>query len=227
MGLVVTHKFIINGNVHIARVLRVGSHIDLSFELLTLRNHQNVIQIKYGLFPVSIISIRTSRKPNTFVALRENNVKKSNKSMQIVISHHLKLKLGFKFQVFNFNGMTIDFENVLDIRNHCLGINNINKRLLNCSFLDTTHIKSPHIFPPVDFLVLVVSIFNCTDFQIRFIREHDPIISQPLITSKKNTLKHVLIDQKVTHPLADNNINFVNWQINLFDLALDELNSFI
>ena len=59
-----------------------------------LRNHKNIIKIKHCLLPVSVISIRTSRKPHALVALGENNIKKGDKSMKIVVSAHFQLELG-------------------------------------------------------------------------------------------------------------------------------------
>ncbi len=44
---------------------------------------------------------------------------------------------------------------------------------------------------------------------------------QPLVASIDDSLKHVLVQEEIAHPLGNDDVNLVHWKLDLLDLSLD------
>lgn len=71
-------------------------------------------------------------------------------------------------------------------------------------------------------LVLVLSIFDTGHEDRSLVRENQSIWRQILITSIQDGVKHGLVEQEITHPLRDYNVDFWEWQHHFFHFSLQE-----
>lgn len=78
-------------------------------------------------------------------------------------------------------------------------------------------------FPPrtVDLLVLVLSIFNSSNVDASLVGKDDAAGNEPLVASKNDRVQHGLVEEEIPHPLAHDDVDLLNRELNLLDLALD------
>lgn len=80
-------------------------------------------------------------------------------------------------------------------------------------------------FRTVDLLVLVISIFNSSNVDAGLVGKDDTSGCEPLVASENDRVQHGLIEEEIAHPLAHNDVNLLNGELDLFDLALDALDT--
>ena len=54
------------------------------------------------------------------------------------------------------------------------------------------------------------------------VREYETIGLEVLVTSNKNSVQHGLVEEEVAHPFRDNDIEFLDRELDFLELALDK-----
>ena len=209
-------------DIEISGVLVVSSDINRSFEGIVVVDNGVVIEVKDSLLPVGILSTRTGREGNLTVGTGELDVEVSKEGMAILILLKLNLKLGVKVKLFLGDGENIDIEDLARVGDHLFRVTNINKRLHESKLLDTSHIKSIHVVPEVNLILAVLGILDTADEDLSLIGEDETVLHKPLVSGVEDSVEHRLVEEEVTHPLGDDDVNLVDGEGDVLDLAADE-----
>lgn len=215
---------VLDGNVQVAVVDAVGLAGQAALDDVSGGGNQIVLQIEHSLLPVGVTISRTSGEEDRLVAGREGDVKVAEEGMDVVRTGHLKLELGIKGQVFLGDRLDVDLLEDARSRAHRLTLDNINERLMDGNLFDGLHVEPVNIVPEVDLLLLILGILDTNQEHGGFVREDQALRSQVAITSVQDGVQHGLIQQKVAHPLTDDDVNRVNRQLHLLHLTLQQDN---
>lgn len=71
-------------------------------------------------------------------------------------------------------------------------------------------------------LILVVTVLNGSNVHGGLVGEDETAGGKVLVTGNEDSVQHGLVQQEVTHPLGDDNVNVLNGQDNLLHLSLDQ-----
>lgn len=115
----------------------------------------------------------------------------------------------------------IEVKNFAGIGHKHVGVDNVNKGFLHNGGSQAGHVDSIDIVPKALLLVLVLAVLDGSDEDLGTIWEHLASFVEVLVASPKHTIKHRLIKQEVTHPLRDNDVDFLNGEHNFLHLALE------
>lgn len=69
-------------------------------------------------------------------------------------------------------------------------------------------------------LFLVVTVLDAGHEDGGFVRKDQTSRGQVTVSSKQDGVKHALVQKEVAHPLGDDDINFVERQLDLFHFTL-------
>lgn len=81
--------------------------------------------------------------------------------MNEVVAPDGQMESALKCKVSLFDRIQIDILDQERIGDDLLGINDVDQRLGNSHFSNNSHVESVNFIPPVDLLVLVLSVFDC------------------------------------------------------------------
>jgi len=178
---------------------------------------------------MGIPGLRSCRETSSLVAFCEFDVEVADESLDVVVSSALQVEGRAEGEVLYLNGVHVKFLDETSICDNLLGVYNINQRLADGCLADAAHVESIDLVPPVDFLVLVCAVLNATDVQCGAVRHDHTARSQPLITSKQNSVQHGLIQQAVAHPFTDNDVHLIDAlrEFYLLNFALNDLNDVV
>lgn len=82
----------------------------------------------------------------------------------------------------------------------------------------------------MDLVLLVLTILDSTDVETSLVREQHSIRSQPSIAGDEHSVEHRLVEQAVSHPLGNDDIDLLNasWQlVNVLYLRLNHLDDVV
>lgn len=127
--------------------------------------------------------------------------------MSEIVSLQLEIERCGEFQIRLLHLVKINLLYQIGVGYDLPGINYIYKRFHNGNLSNTAHIKTIDIIPPVDFLVLVLTVFNGADIQSSTIWEHHSIGLQKLVSSIQDCIQHGLVEQTISHPFGNDDVN--------------------
>lgn len=90
------------------------------------------------------------------------------------------------------------------------------------------HPASPHpVSSPgpeltVDLVVFVLPVLDGRHVQRGSIWEDEAIGCQPLVSGIEHSVEHRLVEEAVAHPLADDDVHLLHWELHLLHLPLDD-----
>lgn len=199
-------------------------HSECAVDFFALLRGDIVIQIEYCLLPMCIRSVRRCCKAHSFVTFGKVNREIGGESLNEIISFDSQMEAAGEGQVRLCYCIQINLLDHTRISYDLLRINHINERLTDGDFTNLRHVKAINIVPPVNLIVLVLSIFNRCHEETTAIRIQDAIGFKPLIASEKNCIQHWLVEKAVAHPFRYYNVDLFDairkW--NLFDFTLNQ-----
>lgn len=75
-----------------------------------------------------------------------------------------------------------------------------------------------------DLLVFIIAVFDSSHENRSFVWEDEAIRNEIFVPSIKDSIQHRLIEQEISHPLRDYDIDLWERQFNLFHFALEKSN---
>ena len=132
----------------------------------------------------------------------------------------------FKGNVFFLYGLDINLLDKTLIADHLVPVHDIHDWFRQCNLPDSRHVEPIHIVPPVDLVVLVLSVLDGGDVERGSVREHQTSRFEPLVPGEEDGVKHGLVEEAVSHPLGDDDVHLLNavWQSYLLNFSANNLN---
>mmetsp|Transcript_4058 Transcript_4058/g.6262 ORF Transcript_4058/g.6262 Transcript_4058/m.6262 type:complete len:229 (-) Transcript_4058:512-1198(-) len=217
-------KFIVKRDIKVAWVLLIGRHVDLPKDRLALVHDQSVVQIKHCLLPMCVAEFGTSREMDRFMGLSKRDVEVTNDGVDVVIPYSGEAEGGGECQVCQGDCHHVDVLYWTGLGHHSLLIYEVDQGLHHGHLFHTAHVEPPHVVPEVDFLSLVVTVFDCNQVQGSFVGKDFAIGSHPLVPGEDHSVQHRLVQQKIAHPLRYNNIHLWYRKLHLLHFAFYKRN---
>merc|ERR1712086_355180 len=120
--------------------------------------------------------------------------------------------------------LDVDLLNEAGVGDHLIPVDTVHQWFCEGNFSDAGHVESVDIVPPGNHVILVLPVFNPAHVQSCFVWEHEPTLSQPLVSGVEHCVQHGLVEQAVAHPLRDDDVHLLNAsrQLDLLNLAPDD-----
>ena len=117
---------------------------------------------------------------NSLVAVGELDVEKGYERLHIVVATDLQVEGSLKGNLLFFQGLDVDLLHQAVVAHHLVPVHHIHQGFSEGNLPDCRHVEAIDIVPPVDLVVLVLSVFDGADVKGRFVGEHEATRSQPL-----------------------------------------------
>ncbi|GMS77916.1 hypothetical protein PENTCL1PPCAC_91, partial [Pristionchus entomophagus] len=212
--------------VQVALVSCVRRTCEDSLELFTLFDSEGILQIEDGLLPVGILAVRSGGESCPLVALGELDGEVSDERLYVVVAVHAENKFRSPGEVGDLDGVEIDLLHAVVSGYDLVVVHNIDEGLSNCDLADRRHVETVDVVPPVDLILLVLSVLDGGDEQLGLVGEEQTVGCQPLVASVEDSVEHRLVEEAVSHPLRDDDVNLNDFErqlLNVFNLALNNL----
>merc|ERR550539_64003 len=206
-------------DIQVPHVPLIGRETEDSRELLALGAGEVVLQVEHGLLPVGVGSLRGRGEANPLVAVGELDIEEGHQGLNVVISSNLKAEGGLERNLFLPDGLDVDLSNEAVVGNHLISVHRIHDGLGESDLPDGGHIEPVDVIPPVDLVLLVLSVLDGGDVEGGLVGEHQTSGLQPLVPGEQDGVQHGLIEQAVAHPLGDDDVNLL-YSIRQTDLLL-------
>ena len=79
----------------------------------------------------------------------------------------------------------------------------------------------------VDLLLLVLLVLDRGEVYRRRVRKQHAARGEVLVAREQHRVQHGLVQEEIAHPLADDDVELLQRQLNLLKLALDERNDYV
>ena len=119
-------------------------------------------------------------------------------SNEAVVGHHLISKKNLWFCSFYLPNLVC-----------IIPVHRINDGLCESDLPDGGHIEPVDVIPPVDLVLLVLSVLDGSDVEGGLVREHQTSGLQPLVPGEQDGVQHGLVKQAVAHPLGDDDVHLL------------------
>mmetsp|Transcript_5695 Transcript_5695/g.14416 ORF Transcript_5695/g.14416 Transcript_5695/m.14416 type:complete len:411 (-) Transcript_5695:111-1343(-) len=219
-GAVLAAKGVLDLDVQVARVVVVGPCGDCPAEPLALADSDGLLQVEHRLLPVGRAAAWRGGKAALLVARAKIDVKVDNKRMDVVVAGALELEGRREGAVVLHHLGDVKALELARLGDHLLLLHTVHQRLAHRNLPDARHVKAVHVAPEVDLLLLVLRVLDCHDRHGGRVREHEAARREPLVAGIQHGIKHGLVQQKVAHPLADNDVHLVHRQLRVLQLLV-------
>ena len=214
---------ILNGNVQVTMILGIRTTRQRPTNNVPSLAAQILGQVKDGLFPVRRLVEGTGPESDHPIAPKLN-IKVRQQSVAVIGPVHFDAERDDKGQILLFDRANVDgLEDTL-VLNDALGRHNIDQWLVQSQRLDTAHVEAVHVVPVVNLLFLVLGVLDGRNQHGCLIGKDSSPGDQVAITSVQHRIQHRLVNQKVSHPLGDDNVDLRNGQLDFLHLPLQQDN---
>jgi len=93
-------RLVINDDIQIPRVLSIRCDRDSTLNVIILVQSNHIVQIKNGLFPMSVLRVRSGRERDGFVTCSESTIEPTEECVDVVVSSCRQFKVGNEFELF-------------------------------------------------------------------------------------------------------------------------------
>lgn len=171
--------------------------------------------------------MRASGEADGFVASSEVDVEPSDQCMDEVISAAVKCEWRGEGQISGRACVEIEGEDRGGVGHNRFDFNGVNKRLCKRGMLKRRVVKSVDVVPDYielavvffikvgrhtsDLLILVLAILNSSHENCSLVRENQAIGSKIFVSGIQDGVKHGLIEQEISHPLRDYDVDLREW----------------
>eukprot|EP00128_Syssomonas_multiformis_P011372 Colp12_sorted_trinity150504_noHs@31065 len=215
-------EVVTNVEVKVARVDLVGLARELACYRLALANSENILNVEDCLLPVGVGELGTCREIHALVRLGKGDVEIHHPRMNVIIAVGSDLERHFEGKILLLNGQDINVLQGSSSRHNLILFHGVDEGLRDSQVLYDTHVKTINTVPPVDLVFFVVGVFDGTQVHGCFIRIDETTRVQPLIPCEQDCVEHRFVQKGIAHPLADDDINFLNWEGNFLNFPSDE-----
>lgn len=194
--------------------------------------------------------MRTSAESDRFMAGSEIDIEPCNKSVDEIVTTNIKLEWRGESEIFLGACVEIEGKNCGRVGNDSLNLDGVDERFGESGSLERRIIEAINVVPDFytlvcvhsrkcspcenlppqekqltsNLLILIFSILNTSHEDSSLIWENQTIWRKVLVSSVENGIQHGFIEQEVTHPFRDDDVNFWEWKYNLLHLSLKQCN---
>ena len=151
----------------------------------------------------------------------EFNFEVSHNSVQVVSLGRCESVPGRELQVLSPDVLYINVVEQTVSGHDGLGLDDVNNGLRDDSGPDDAHVDAVDVLPELEFLLFVVRVLDAHKVHFGPVGEHEAVRLEPLVPCVEDSVEHAFVEQEVTHPLGDNDVDLVHRQVDLLDLAFD------
>lgn len=145
--LVLALEVVVNLNIEITAVLRVGLDAQDAVDLLALLDGEDVLQVENRLLPVGVLSVGTSREADRLVASSEVNVKPGNQGVDVVVTLDGKLEVGSECQVSSGASVEVQVQDSNWVGDNSLDLDGVDQRLRQSSLFQRGVVETIDVVP--------------------------------------------------------------------------------
>ena len=181
-----------------------------------------LIYVYFDLFPVSILMFRRCRESNPLVTMAELYCEVCHQGVEIVVPFEGQVEGAAEGDVLLLDCLDVNLLDQTVGGHQTLVVHAVHQGLRHGHLPDAGHVEAVDVVPPVDLVVLVLSVLDTADVEVGSVREHEAALSQPLVPGEEDGVQHGLVEQAVAHPLGDDDVNLGHGQLDLLHLAPDD-----
>mmetsp|Transcript_10114 Transcript_10114/g.27556 ORF Transcript_10114/g.27556 Transcript_10114/m.27556 type:complete len:306 (-) Transcript_10114:107-1024(-) len=189
---------------------------------VTRVDRKDIREIQDRLLPMGCLVLGRRAKADGLVAVSEKHVKKDHQSVHKVFPQYGYLEGGVEGRVLLFHLLDIERRDERLVAANLVRIHDVHQRLRQCRPPDAVHVEAIHVAPPVNLIVPVLCVLNRHRPQRAFVRKYQTSRFQPLVPRVDDRVQHALVQQKVAHPLGDDDVHAPLGQLHLLNLSLDD-----
>jgi hypothetical protein len=145
--LILALEVVVNLNIEITAVLRVGLDAQDAVDLLALLDGEDVLQVENRLLPVGVLGVGTSREADRLVASSEVNVKPGNQGVDVVVTLDGKLEVGSECQVSSGASVEVQVQDSNWVGNNSLNLDSVDQRLRQSSLFQRRVVETIDVVP--------------------------------------------------------------------------------
>ena len=173
---------------------------------------------------MSVLVIRGGGEPDPLVTVGELYREESHQRVEVVVPLKKETEVAAEGDFFLLHSLNINFLDQAVVGHHTLVVDAVHQRFGDGDLPDAGHVESVHVIPPGDLVVLVLPVLDTGNVQGGLIREHESSFHQPLVPGIEDGIQHGLVEQTITHPLGDDDVNLGHRQLDLLHLSTDDCN---
>jgi len=207
--------------IEIPLVSRVGDHLEVTGHLFALLGGDVVLEVEHGLFPVGVGRFGRRGEAHALVAFRELDVEEGHQSLNVVVSLDCEGEGRVEGDVVFGASLDIDLFEETRVGHHLVAVDDVHQRFLESIVFDAGHVEAVDVVPPVDLVVLVLSVLDGRDVEGGAVGEHEAVGGQPLVSGVENGVQHGLVEEAVAHPLGDDDVDLFHGQFDVLHFAAD------
>lgn len=234
-------KLVLQLDVQISLVLVIRRIFDHALDDLAFLHSDDFPQVEHSLLPVRVLSMRACREANRLVACGEVDVEPRDEGVDEVGTLAAELVGHLEGEVGGCDGIEIESDKRAGVSDKGLHLDGVDERLRKSGLLHGRIVEAVNVVPDClrmsalalvsfrrekqltsNLVILVIAILNTSKVHRRLIWEDLSVRRQVSIARIQDGVQHALIQQEVTHPLGNDDINLVKRQFDLLHLALEQ-----
>jgi hypothetical protein len=213
-------KLVRDLDVQVAVVLLARPSVKHTGYSLALLDGQDVLEIKYSLFPVRVLCVWAGRELDRLVASSKLNVEPGDDGVNKVAAANFEAVGHVEGKVGDRACVEIEGEDGRGVGDDGLDVDGVDEGLGHGSGLEGGVVEAPDVVPDwrsmsvwvlpgpmadsqltANLLLLVLAILNTGHEDGSLVGENQTILDQVLVARIQDGIQHGLIEQEVAHPL--------------------------
>ena len=209
-------------DIKVTWVLGVWSVGEDTTNLLSLLDGQDITEVEDGLLPVSVLGVWAGREADWLVAGGEIDVEPGDDGVDKVVAAGVEEEWGSEGQVGESALVEVEGQDGGWVGDNGLDLDGVDEWLSEGSLLEWGVVEAVDVVPEVDLLVLVVSVLDSGNEDGGLVWEDQAAWNKVLVTGPEDGIQHRLVEEEVTHPLRDDDVDLWEWEDNVLHLALEK-----
>lgn len=236
-------ELVVNRNVQISPVAVVGTAGKLACHLLAGLDGEHIGEVEDGLLPVGVLGVWAGAEADGFVAGGELNVEPGDKSVDVVGAADGEVVWEGECEVGDGACIEVECEDGTGVGDDGLELHGVDEWLSESSELKRGVVEAVDVVPDYEIsvsaqkhksmqggertsnlVVLVLAVLNTSHEDGSLVGEDQTlaILAEVSVTSPQHSVQHALVQQEVSHPLRNDDINLWERKLDLLHLALQQ-----
>ncbi|GET86837.1 arginine N-methyltransferase-like protein [Leishmania tarentolae] len=219
-GLQLTIKVDVQRNVKIPWISGVRHTLHREISFLTRLHDQRMEQVEHCLPPVRRRHHWRRVQHNCIMACTEWGIEVHRDGVHEVAPLCLQGECPREGQLCLGHLVDVKGKEGNHVCDDLIRLDSVDERLNVAEALQIGEVEPLHVIPDVELLLNVLRIRNAARVHVSAARKHFYIRRTPAVTRVEDCIQHRLVQEKVAHPLANDNVNFL-LQFQLLYLSMD------
>ena len=217
---VLSLKLVRDLDIKITWVLGVWSVGEDTTDLLSLLDGQDITEVEDSLLPVCVLGVWAGGEADWLVAGGEIDIEPSDDGVDEVVTAGVEEEWGGEGKVGEGALVEVEGEDGGWVGDNGLDLDSVDEWLSESSLLEWGVVETVDVVPEVDLLILVISVLDSGNEDGGLVWEDQAAWNKVLVTGPEDGVQHGLVEEEVTHPLGDDDVDFWEWEDNILHLAL-------